>query len=60
MTGDKVVETHDGRVEAWVVDAGPSETERLTYLISKADRRELGYAASEGGQRLGGDCTGLR
>ena len=60
VTGDKVVETPEGLVEAWVVDAGPSDTERLTYLISKADRRELGYTALEGGQRLGGDCTGLR
>ena len=60
MTNSELVETPEGRVGAWVIDAGPSETERLTYLISKADGRELGYSAPEGGQRLGGDCTGLR
>jgi hypothetical protein len=48
-----------GEEDAWVLDARPSPTERLTYLIARSDGRELGYYAPEGGQRLGGDCTGI-
>lgn len=60
VKGSEVVDTPAGRITAWVLDAGPSATERLDYLIAKRTRRELGYRAPQGGQRLGGDCTGLR
>ena len=59
VKGSEQVETDHGKVDAWILDAGPSEAERLDYLIAKSDGRELGYRATEGGQRLGGNCTGL-
>jgi hypothetical protein len=59
VKGSEKVETPDGVVDAWVLDAGPSRTERLDYLIAKSTGRELGYRAPQGGQRLGGDCSGL-
>lgn len=51
--------TSQGPVDAWVLDAGPSDKERLEYRIAKSSRRELAYRSPQGGQRLGGDCTGL-
>lgn len=57
VTGSETVETPDGPVEAWVLDAGPDARTRMTYLISKADHRELGYRAPQGRQSLGGDCS---
>jgi len=59
VTGSETVATPDGPVEAWVLDAGASPEQRLTYLISKADHRELGYRAGPGSQTLGGDCSAL-
>ncbi|CAN5303179.1 hypothetical protein BH10PSE1_BH10PSE1_13140 [soil metagenome] len=59
VTGSETVQTPGGPVEAWVVDAGASADSRLTYLIGKADHRELGYRAGPGSQRLGGDCSAL-
>ena len=60
VTGSKTVATLGGPVEAWVLDAGPNPEQRLEYLIAKADRRELGYRSPQGGQTLGGDCTGVQ
>lgn len=60
VTGLETVETPDGPVEAWVLDAGSSPDSRMTYLISKADNRELGYRSPRGSQMLGGDCSALK
>lgn len=59
VKGMERVATPAGPVDAWVLDAGPSADERLQYLISRKDRRELGYRLPQGGERLGGDCSGL-
>ncbi|MDG6719210.1 hypothetical protein QCE92_13645, partial [Staphylococcus aureus] len=59
VTGTEVVTTPTGRVEAWVLDAGSSADQRLRYLIAKRDGAEIGYSSPQGGQRLGGTCTGL-
>lgn len=59
VTGREVVDTPDGDIEAWVVDAGPDETSRITYLISTSGNRELGYRARQGSQVMGGDCSAL-
>lgn len=59
VTGTEAVMTPTGRVEAWVLDAGSSTSERLKYLIAKRGGRELGYSSSQGGQRLGGTCAGF-
>lgn len=60
VVGSETVETPDGPVEAWVLDAGASADSRMTYLISKADNRELGYRSPRGSQMLGGDCSALK
>ena len=59
VTGRETVRTPDGRIEAWVVEAGPDEQRNLTYLISTSGNRELGYRAAQGSQALGGDCSSL-
>jgi hypothetical protein len=59
VRSSKSVATPSGSVEAWVLDAGPSEAERMEYLIAKKDGRALGYGSADGGQRLGGDCSGI-
>lgn len=59
VTGTETVRTPDGRIEAWVVEAGPDEQRGLTYLISTSGNRELGYRAAQGSQALGGDCSSL-
>jgi len=59
VTGDETVATRDGPVEAWTLDVSPGAGPALTYLIAKADRRELGYRSPRGGQMLGGDCSAL-
>ncbi|WP_309627019.1 hypothetical protein [Brevundimonas sp.] len=59
VTGKETVPTPDGRIEAWVVEAGPDEQRSLTYLISTSGNRELGYRAAQGSQALGGDCSSL-
>jgi hypothetical protein len=60
VTGSEKIRTPAGTVDAWVLDAGPSPSQRLVYFIEKDDRRELGYRSSQGGQRLGGLCHGLQ
>ncbi|MBA17552.1 MAG: hypothetical protein CMN73_14555 [Sphingomonas sp.] len=60
VTGSETVETPDGPVEAWTIDAGTSPDRRTTYLIAKDDGRELGTRAPGGfGSHLGGDCSGF-
>lgn len=59
VTGSRMVETPDGPVDAWVLEAGADPTRLLTYLIAKADHRELGYSSGPMSQAIGGDCTGL-
>lgn len=63
VAGSETVATPGGPVEAWTVEllALPEmkgETPMM-YQISKSDHRELGYSSPMGGQKLGGDCTGL-
>jgi hypothetical protein len=60
VTGSEKIRTPGGSVDAWVLDAGPTPSQRLEYFIEKDNRRELGYRSSQGGQRLGGLCRGLR
>lgn len=59
VKGTEWVMTPGGRVEAWVLDAGSSVAQRLTYWIAKRDRKEVGYSSPRGGQRIGGTCRGL-
>jgi len=59
VTGEETVATPDGPVQAWTVEASSGDGPPLTYLISKADARELGYRSARGGQTLGGDCSDL-
>ncbi len=60
VTGSEKIGTPGGTVDAWVLDAGPNVSQRLVYFIEKDNRRELGYRSSQGSQRLGGLCRGLR
>lgn len=59
VVGDRAVETPDGPVDAWVVEAGDGSGRTTIYLISKNDHAELGYSAGPFVQRLGGDCSGF-
>jgi hypothetical protein len=59
VTGSQTVETAAGPVEAWVVEGAPGEGPPLTYLIGKADHREISYSAAQGSQTPGGDCSAL-
>lgn len=59
VMGSETVMTPTGRVEAWVLDAGASEGQRLRYFTDKRGGREIGYSSPQGGQRLGGTCAGL-
>lgn len=55
VTGSRMV---DG-LEAWIVEGGPEGSDPITYLISKADQRELSYSAAQGSQTPGGDCSAI-
>lgn len=59
VIGSETVETADGAVEAWVVEAASGEGPPIRYLISKRDHRELSYRAAQGSQTPGGDCSAL-
>lgn len=59
VVGDRAVETPDGPVDAWVLEAGDGSGRTTTYLIAKDDHAELGYSAGPFRQTLGGDCTGF-
>ncbi|QIG80013.1 DUF3108 domain-containing protein [Stakelama tenebrarum] len=60
VTGSETVETPEGPIDVWLIDAGTSEDRRTTYLIAKEDGREIGTRAPGGyGSMLGGDCSGF-
>lgn len=59
VTGTEEVMTPTGSVDAWVLDAGSSASQRLRYLIAKRGGKEIGYSSPQGEQRLGGTCAGL-
>lgn len=59
VTGEEVLTTPEGPVEAWTLEVSPGAGQTLTYLIAKTGRRELGYRHPRGGQTLGGDCSAL-
>lgn len=59
VVGDRAIETPDGPVDAWVLEAGDGSGRTTTYLIAKDDHAELGYSAGPFRQTLGGDCTGF-
>ena len=59
VTGSRSLETPDGMVDAWVLEAGADEARPLTYFVAKSDHRELGYSSGPMAQMVGGDCAGL-
>lgn len=65
VTGSRTVETGAGPVEAWVLavtpglETAPGQEQPVTYLISKADPRELSYSVAGFSQTPGGDCSAL-
>lgn len=56
VVGSEIVDTPAGKTVAWIVDAGDDPAQLLRYRIAKATRQELGYAAGNHAQRLGGRC----
>jgi hypothetical protein len=60
VTGRRKVDTGQGAVNAWVLEAGLNSNERVEYLVSRNPPMELGYNAGPMSQRIGGDCAGLR
>jgi hypothetical protein len=59
VTGSRTVETASGLIDAWIVGAVAGDGPTMTYLISKADHRELSYSAAQGSQSAGGDCSAI-
>lgn len=57
VAGSETVPTPEGPVDAWLVEANVGDDIRITYLIAKADRRELAYRGRSFSQSLGGDCS---
>jgi len=57
VVGSEVVPTNEGPVDAWLVQARVGSDIQITYLVAKADRRELGYRGASFTQSLGGDCS---
>jgi hypothetical protein len=58
VTGRREVDTPEGKREAIVLQAGPSASERIEYLVGADPRIELGYAAEKQGfaQALAPSC----
>ena len=61
VTGKREVETPTGKREAIVLQAGPSESERVEYLVGADPRMELGYSSEKMGfaQVLAPSCSGF-
>lgn len=59
VVGDRLVETPDGPLDAWVLEAGDGSGRTTAYLIAKTAHAELGYSAGPFAQRLGGDRSGF-
>lgn len=57
VKGSESVSTPDGPVDAWVLDVGTDDLQRVEYLISRDNARELGYRSEGFAQKLGGDCS---
>lgn len=57
VVGSEMVETPAGKVMAWAVDAGTDPARLLRYRIAKGPRQELGYAAGEHAETIGGACS---
>ena len=59
VTATREVDTPTGKREAIVLQAGPSESERVEYLVGADPRIELGYASEKMGfaQELAPTCT---
>jgi len=49
VTGRREIDTPVGKREAIVLQAGPSESERIEYLVGADPRMELGYTAEKMG-----------
>ena len=70
VVGSELVDTPDGRVDAWVLNvaakvttplqSGAGNERPMTYRIAEVGGRELGYEAGPGSQTLGGDCSALQ
>ena len=60
VIGNEVVQTPDGKVDAWVLDLALDNNRKMQYLVSRADGRELGLRGSGYAQFLGGDCSALK
>lgn len=60
VAGSETVPTPDGSIDAWVVEATTGVDVRITYLIAKDGRRELGYRGRAFSQEIGGDCSALQ
>lgn len=59
VTGSQRADTASGPVDAWVVESVAGDSPPISYLISKADHRELSYRAAQGSQTAGGDCSAI-
>lgn len=59
VVGRERVETQNGPIDAWIVEAGDDPSRLARYRLGVKDGAELGYSADGFAQRPGGDCAGL-
>ncbi|MEN3972993.1 hypothetical protein WJS89_09975 [Sphingomicrobium sp. XHP0235] len=57
VSGSETVQTRDGPVDAWIVEAGTDPERLARYEIAKKTRMELGYSAGPMRQSLEGTCV---
>lgn len=56
VVGSEAVEVPGGKIDAWVLEAGPDPAHPFRYLIAKKTRQEIGYISDGASQRLEGGC----
>ncbi len=56
VIGSEDVDTPDGPMSAWIVEAGDRPEALLRYQIAKDPRKELGYRSDRGAQQIDGAC----
>ncbi|WP_157696602.1 hypothetical protein [Porphyrobacter sp. CACIAM 03H1] len=56
VVGTEDVETPDGTLSAWIVEAGDQPEALLRYQIARSPRKELGYRSARGAQQIDKGC----
>lgn len=57
VVGESIIQTPDGPIDAWLLDAGPDPDARVRYLVAKRGGMELGYTGQGVEQMPSNDCS---